>query len=362
MAGFHLPWPCIPHFSTIALTVSCCSADATCTATTNCVVNCRSQGIGPEAPNLSQIIPSFCHNQIIPELILEDNVIDHIPVNWLNGWRIKILNLAHNYLSNIEDGALNGTDCILERLFFHRSSRLVDKKRLTKATFQGLGCSLKRLNLDGTGLENDDLYALADLVHLEQLHMGDNGLTRIPEGVLSHLKDLSVLLLHGKTLVIPYYEQPFQGLDRMTKLDVHDNRLQTASYCTFGRFLGLRELNLDGNAWLVCNCTVWWLAQPPSRWPSSMLDCEAALREKCDGYVVPDCQPLLSQETMDPGSDAASAATATTAATAAATATATTATAASASDVSVNLEMAEIIAVFFSLAALIAIGITGFMI
>ena len=192
-------------------------------------------------------------------------------------------------------------------------------------------------------MENDDLYALVDLVHPEQLHMGDNGLTRILEGLLGHLKDLSDLLLHGNALMIPYYEQSFQGLDRLIKLDVHDNRLQTASYCTFGRFLGLRELNLDGNAWLVCNCTVWWLAQPPSRWPSSMLDCEAALMGKCDGYVVPDCQPLLSQKMMDPGSDAATAAGA-------------------ANNVSVNLEMAEIIAVISILAALIAIGITGFII
>ena len=39
-----------------------------------------------------------------------------MPVNWLNGWRIKILKLAHNYLSNIEDGALNGTDCVFSSI------------------------------------------------------------------------------------------------------------------------------------------------------------------------------------------------------------------------------------------------------
>ena len=276
------------------------SAAATCTATTNCVVNCRSQGIGPEAPNLSQIIASSCHGQFIPELILEHNVIDHIPVNWLNGWRIQILNLGYNRLSNIEDGALNGTDCFLERLFLHGSSRLVDKKRLTKATFQGLGCGLKRLSLDGTGLENDDLYAFDDLVHLDQLHMVRNRLTRIPEGALSHLKNLRLLFLFDNALVIPYYEQPFLGLDSLTGLNLKDNLLQTASYCTFGQLPRLTGLNLENNPRLVCNCTVWWLAQAGFGWPESLLNCEAALRGKCEGYVVPDCQPLLPHTTYDP--------------------------------------------------------------
>ena len=50
--------------------------------------------------------------------------------------------------------------------------------------FQGLECSLSRLNLDGTALPATDLFALGELRYSDQLHVIANAINNIPEGAL----------------------------------------------------------------------------------------------------------------------------------------------------------------------------------
>ena len=186
------------------------SAAIKCSATLNCVVDCSGRGFGPEAPDLSEIIPPECHGRIIPELNLEDNAISIVRAGWLGGWDIQTLNLGYNSLKDIQAGSFEANRwCILQRLFLHRNYPL-GANGLRKNMFRGLECSLARLNLDGTSLQTKDLKALGELRYLEQLHLTDNGITIIPEGVLANLTILRKIVFIWKCYRYPILQSTFQ--------------------------------------------------------------------------------------------------------------------------------------------------------
>lgn len=123
-------------------------------------------------------------------------------------------------------------------------------------------------------LKTVDLSALEDLEFLDQLHLNRNNIIHLPEGVFKKMKNLVKLYLNENGITIPHYEQPFSGLQSLSKLELANNRLKTISSCSFSELRVLNYLEFDGNT-LVCNCSLWWLKS--TLWADSVSTCLQSL-------------------------------------------------------------------------------------
>uniref|UniRef100_A0A8R1Y104 LRRCT domain-containing protein n=1 Tax=Onchocerca volvulus TaxID=6282 RepID=A0A8R1Y104_ONCVO len=141
---------------------------------------------------------------------------------------LEILNLEGNFIASLENGTLS----VLRN-------------------------SLKKLSIGNHNSLSDIFDEISQLKELQVLDMGRaDGITNITQGIFKGLNKLEKLLLPGCSLTV-IHKDTFQGLMKLTELDLRINLLSEVECGSFAWTPNLRRLSLAGN-YLNESLACWW--------------------------------------------------------------------------------------------------------
>ncbi|CAF0847688.1 unnamed protein product [Didymodactylos carnosus] len=223
-----------------------------------------------------QIIPDFSRiNTFYDELVLNDNLIQHIPVNAFSGLRVKRLSLQGNKIQSIESQAFIELANYLEELVIEFDQQYMPINKIPDAILKNL-YNIRSLILTGLNLHtlsNDtfqyfkklekfscikcNLVTIDDMtfdsnkiisITLKELHLDNNKLSDLNwSKICKNLKNLEILTLsqnHFQTLT----NNLLTNLTQLKLFDLSYNGLQTIDTNIFiNQSLTLEKLYLQNN-------------------------------------------------------------------------------------------------------------------
>ena len=190
---------------------------------------------------LTELLPSINKLTNLKELNLEHNKLTTIPEGAFNGLiNLEDLNLGYNNLITIPEGAFNGLTNLKEL-----NLGCNNLATIPEGAFNGL------TNLAGLYLSDNNLTTIPDgafkgLTALTELYLSCNNLTTIPDGAFNDLTNLAELNLgHNNLTTIP--EDDFNGLTALRELNLGNNNLTNIPDNAFNGLTNLAELYLGNN-------------------------------------------------------------------------------------------------------------------
>lgn len=196
----------------------------------------------------------------LEELHLDDNSISTVGVEegaFREALSLKLLFLTKNHLSSVPIGLPE--DLKELRLDENRIAVIAEE------AFQNV-TRLQRLLLDGNLLTDEGIApgTFQDLSNLRELALGRNSLT-FPPPLLPSQSLIKLSLQENQIDQIPV--AAFAALNRLERLDVSSNQLQTLTQGVFDGLSSLKHLMVRNNPWR-CDCgikwvVVWLKALPP---------------------------------------------------------------------------------------------------
>ncbi|XP_076612539.1 leucine-rich repeat transmembrane protein FLRT2 [Chaetodon auriga] len=187
----------------------------------------------------------------LEELHLDDNSISTVGVEegaFREAVSLKLLFLTKNHLSSVPIGLPE--DLKELRLDENRIAVIAEE------AFQNV-TRLQRLLLDGNLLTDEGIApgTFQDLVNLRELALARNSLT-FPPPLLPSQSLVKLSLQENQIDQIPV--AAFAVLNRLEKLDISSNQLQTLTQGVFDGLSSLRHLMVRNNPWR-CDCAVKWV-------------------------------------------------------------------------------------------------------
>ncbi|XP_019947396.1 leucine-rich repeat transmembrane protein FLRT2 [Paralichthys olivaceus] len=198
----------------------------------------------------------------LEELHLDDNSISTVGVEegaFREALSLKLLFLTKNHLSSVPIGLPE--DLKELRLDENRIAIIAEE------AFQNV-TRLQRLLLDGNLLTDEGIApgTFQDLANLRELALARNSLT-FPPPLLPSQSLVKLSLQENQINQIPVLA--FTDLNRLEKLDVSSNQLQTLTQGVFDGLSSLRHLIVRNNPWR-CDCAVKWVVVWLKSLPSSI--------------------------------------------------------------------------------------------
>lgn len=198
----------------------------------------------------------------LEELHLDDNSISTVGVEegaFREAVSLKLLFLTKNHLSSVPIGLPE--DLKELRLDENRIAVIAEE------AFQNV-TRLQRLLLDGNLLTDEGIApgTFHGLTNLRELSLARNSLT-FPPPLLPAESLIKLSLQENQIDQIPV--AAFAGLNRLEKLDVSTNQLQTLTQGVFDSLSSLRHLMVRNNPWR-CDCAVKWVVVWLKSLPSSV--------------------------------------------------------------------------------------------
>ncbi|XP_015253122.1 PREDICTED: leucine-rich repeat transmembrane protein FLRT2-like [Cyprinodon variegatus] len=198
----------------------------------------------------------------LEELHLDDNSISTVGVEegaFREAQSLKLLFLTKNHLSSVPIG-------LPEEL---KELRL-DENRIAviaEEAFQNV-TGLQRLLLDGNLLTDEGIApgTFRELSSLQELALARNSLT-FPPPLLPSQSLVKLSLQENLINQIPV--AAFADLNRLERLDISSNQLQTLTQGVFDGLSSLKSLMVRGNPWR-CDCSVKWVVVWLKSLPSSI--------------------------------------------------------------------------------------------
>ncbi|XP_076447859.1 uncharacterized protein LOC143284771 isoform X2 [Babylonia areolata] len=199
---------------------------------------------------------AFWGLESITYLQLDFNHISNITSSWLFGLSsLRELSLTHNKIGVIQQ---DGWECCKHNL--HTLDLTHNQlKVIFPTTFKKL-VHLENLLLDHNKLSRIDQGAFDDLQDLVTLEMNDNAVAWTMEDMqgafqgLRSLMKLGLKMNHIKSIT----NHAFTGLSRLRQLHLEDNNITTIQEFAFQPLQDLRELRLNSTN-LLCDCNLAWL-------------------------------------------------------------------------------------------------------
>ncbi|VBB25289.1 unnamed protein product [Acanthocheilonema viteae] len=189
----------------------------------------------------------------LQELYITDCNLEQFPRTAIqNLTKLKTLSLAYNKLTSLvrmDFETLRNLEILnLEGNFI---------SLLENGTLSILRNSLKKLSIGKHNSFNDIFKEISQLKELQVLDMGRaDGITDLTEGIFGELSKLEKLLLPGCSLTV-IHKNTFQGLIKLTELDLRINLLNEVECGSFAWTPNLRRLSLAGN-YLNKSLACWW--------------------------------------------------------------------------------------------------------
>ncbi|KAK7104216.1 hypothetical protein V1264_018972 [Littorina saxatilis] len=199
---------------------------------------------------------AFHKHEFLGQLELSDNGISAVTKQTLKGTEkyLQTLKLDNNPLVIFRNNTFND-HTRLQTLALDSTSL---GGSLTEGIFHGVNITLRKLTLSGANLTTMDLFAVSGLVRLEELDVSENFISNVPELIFQKLNNLQKLDL-SQNVIEKLPDGAFRGLEAsLETVDLHDNYLQTLSYCLFEDFQRLGAIKLGDNP-LACDCRLAWL-------------------------------------------------------------------------------------------------------
>ncbi|XP_077590744.1 leucine-rich repeat transmembrane protein FLRT2 [Stigmatopora nigra] len=198
----------------------------------------------------------------LEELHLDDNSISTVGVEegaFREALSLKLLFLTKNHLSSIPIGLPE--DLKELRLDENRIAVIAEE------AFQNV-TRLQRLLLDGNLLTDEGIApgTFQELASLRELALARNSLT-FPPPLLPSQSLVKLSLQENQIDQVPV--DAFADLNRMEKLDISSNQLQTLTQGVFDNLSSLRHLIVRNNPWR-CDCAVKWVVVWLKSLPSSI--------------------------------------------------------------------------------------------
>ncbi|KAG7508394.1 hypothetical protein JOB18_012202 [Solea senegalensis] len=198
----------------------------------------------------------------LEELHLDDNSISTVGVEegaFREAISLKLLFLTKNHLSSVPIGLPE--DLKELRLDENRIAVIAEE------AFQNV-TRLQRLLLDGNLLTDEGIApgTFQDLANLRELALARNSLT-FPPPLLPSQSLAKLSLQENQINQIPV--AAFAELNRLEKLDISTNHLQTLTQGVFDSLSSLRHLMVRNNPWR-CDCAVKWVVVWLKSLPSSI--------------------------------------------------------------------------------------------
>ncbi|KAM8847183.1 leucine-rich repeat transmembrane protein FLRT2 isoform 1-T4 [Synchiropus picturatus] len=198
----------------------------------------------------------------LEELHLDDNSISTVGVEegaFREAVSLKLLFLTKNHLSSVPIGLPE--DLKELRLDENRIAIIAEE------AFQNV-TRLTRLLLDGNLLTDEGIApgTFQDLATLRELALARNSLT-FPPPLLPSQSLVKLSLQENQIDQIPV--AAFAGLNRLERLDISSNQLQTLTQGVFDSLSSLRHLMVRNNPWR-CDCAVKWVVVWLKSLPSSI--------------------------------------------------------------------------------------------
>ncbi|XP_074541320.1 leucine-rich repeat transmembrane protein FLRT2 [Halichoeres trimaculatus] len=198
----------------------------------------------------------------LEELHLDDNSISTVGVEegaFREALSLKLLFLTKNHLSSVPIGLPE--DLKELRLDENRIAVIAEE------AFQNV-TRLQRLLLDGNLLTDEGIApgTFQDLSNLRELALGRNSLT-FPPPLLPSQSLIKLSLQENQIDQIPV--AAFAALNRLERLDISSNQLQTLTQGVFDGLSSLKHLMVRNNPWR-CDCGVKWVVVWLKTLPSSI--------------------------------------------------------------------------------------------
>uniref|UniRef100_A0A669D2T0 Fibronectin leucine rich transmembrane protein 2 n=1 Tax=Oreochromis niloticus TaxID=8128 RepID=A0A669D2T0_ORENI len=198
----------------------------------------------------------------LEELHLDDNSISTVGVEegaFREAVSLKLLFLTKNHLSSVPIGLPE--DLKELRLDENRIAVIAEE------AFQNV-TRLQRLLLDGNLLTDEGIApgTFQDLANLRELALARNSLT-FPPPLLPSQSLVKLSLQENQIDQIPV--AAFADLNRLERLDISSNQLQTLTQGVFDGLSSLRHLIVRNNPWR-CDCTIKWVVVWLKSLPSSV--------------------------------------------------------------------------------------------
>lgn len=189
---------------------------------------------------------AFSGLEELTTLWLHRNSITSLPSGIFSGLaKLETLNLSSNKLTSLPTNPFSG----LAKLNTLNLSSNPALGSLRETDFQGVDdegdlAALENLNLGNTGLSSLPEDIFDGLATLQQLGLYRNSLTALPEDVFDGLTALETLRLNSNILArLP--EDVFDGLSNLVQLWMHDNKkLRRLPADVFDGLSNLKELNI----------------------------------------------------------------------------------------------------------------------
>lgn len=180
-------------------------------------------------------------NPNVKHINLTDNKIATVYSTLTFYYLLETLDISKNALETL--GTKNFiTQENLRKLFAQRNVI----KKLSKGTFKGMS-KLEVLDLSYNEISEIDPLAFSDLTRLSFLDMTNNSLISIENGVLRNLNSLRTLLLNNNQLLSIPYEENFEYLRRLQRLDLSGNLIKQINNNSFLYMNQMHVLYLNGN-------------------------------------------------------------------------------------------------------------------
>ncbi|VDO35486.1 unnamed protein product [Onchocerca flexuosa] len=189
----------------------------------------------------------------LQELYITNCNLEQFPLAAIqNLTKLRTLSLAYNKLTS-----LGRTD--FQNLKYLENLNLEGNfiASLETGTLSVLRNSLKKLSIGNHNSLSDIFDEISQLKELQVLDLGRaDGITNITQGIFRELNKLEKLLLPGCSLTV-IHKDTFQGLTKLTELDLRINLLSEVECGSFTWTPNLRRLSLAGN-YLNESLACWW--------------------------------------------------------------------------------------------------------
>ncbi|XP_015916787.2 leucine-rich alpha-2-glycoprotein-like [Parasteatoda tepidariorum] len=125
--------------------------------------------------------------------------------------------------------------------------------------FEGGPVSLTQVDLDGNKIESFGATALASLVNLEQLYVGDNQIKDVSRSVLPNPMRALWVLEAKSNLIEELPSDAFEGFPNLKIVNFGENKLKSIPENVWGKVWSqLESVYLEGNN-IVCDANIKWI-------------------------------------------------------------------------------------------------------
>uniref|UniRef100_A0A0R3RTF8 LRRCT domain-containing protein n=1 Tax=Elaeophora elaphi TaxID=1147741 RepID=A0A0R3RTF8_9BILA len=189
----------------------------------------------------------------LKELYITDCNLEQFPRTAIqNLTKLKTLSLAYNKLTSL---VRTDFETLKDLEILNLEGNFISS--LENGTLSILRSSLKKLSIGNHNSFNDIFDEISQLKELQVLDLGRaDGITDIREGIFGEMSKLEKLLLPGCSLTV-IHKNTFQGLIKLTELDLRINLLNEVECGSFAWTPSLRRLSLAGN-YLNESLACWW--------------------------------------------------------------------------------------------------------